>query len=1174
MSYLHTSLTRLRRALLACSPGSAIERHPPRIALVNTPKVCRAIIFSGALLSTLFSLAASASAQTPMQTYVEAMQPGTNWGNTLDAIPNRHSWGAPETTQAMIQGLVDKGYKSLRIPITWSNYMGSAPDYAIDPAWMDHVQQVVDWSLDAGLYVMINLHHDSWTWLDDMPADHDAVLDRYRKVWMQIATRFKDHSNKLLFESINEPGFEGLDDAAQAALLHEVNTAFYTLVRGTGGGNTTRPLVLPSVYTRADQPMIDSLKNTITSLNDPNLIATVHYYGWYPFSVNLGGYTTFDETSLYWVHTPFDAVHNTFVADGIPVIVGEFSVLSGSWIQRGEQLKYHEYVQAYGRSKGMTMMLWDTGGIYGRGIQDWANPDLGNILMQAVVGRAITAESDMLFVKAGAPVEDRIVNLQLNGNTLVSIRDNGTPLTPLTDYTLSGDTLTLKAHVLAKYATGAFGEKATLTLHANAGPAWKIFVRYFDKPLPGPLTTTTGVAIHIPVAFNGDLLATMESKYANGTNAGPTNWTSFQPFGEAFRPNYANNTIVLDDNFLRDAPPGIVNLDFHFWSGLILKYRLEIKERSSESGTEYVIYDDNLASGWHDWSSWTPHNLASTSEVHSGSQSISITPGAYGGVGLQNGGPAIDTSAYRTLTFWIHGGTTGGQSVGVIPIRAGLWGEDGGGVSIQAPTPVANTWQKVEIPLSSFLMEGRPDITGFAFQHWSGTEAPTFYIDDIHLTTAQSTAVMDIYGTPVETVTFAEWASVRGLTAANNAATADPDGDGVANQLEFKLGFNPLVPDSAGLPTGTIEAGRFVFRFTQDTTAIGVTLTVQQSTDLLSWTSVATAVESTTPTTETLIASLPMTGPRLFMRLVSNDDLPTVPVGYLNTDVGAGATTAFSVPLDDTANPTGIRAGKIESFTAATITHAAGGWTGNLANASSPWAVRLTSGSAAGKLFDIVANDETTLTLGNAALTTLGVVAGDTFELVPLDTLGTLFPPGALLGGTSPASADVVQVRSGTSWVAFYYNTSLGFWRRTSGAPTNSDNVVVRPGSGLMLTRRGGALTLNFTGRVLGATFRTPVANASTTATGLGYPMDTTLGAFGLQNLLAGWRAGTTMRSADSVGIHNGTTWVPYVFNGTGWQTTSGVNSDNLSLPAGTVLLVSRPGNASGTTDLVRTKPY
>ena len=107
-----------------------------------------------------------------MQAYVEAMQPGWNLGNTLDATPSETSWGNPLATQELIQQIAAQGFKSIRLPVTWDtgNRVGPAPDYTIDPAWLDRVQQVVDWSLDAGLHVMLNLHHDSG-WVRAMPAD-------------------------------------------------------------------------------------------------------------------------------------------------------------------------------------------------------------------------------------------------------------------------------------------------------------------------------------------------------------------------------------------------------------------------------------------------------------------------------------------------------------------------------------------------------------------------------------------------------------------------------------------------------------------------------------------------------------------------------------------------------------------------------------------------------------------------------------------------------------------------------------------------------------------------------------------------------------------------------------------------------------------------------------------
>lgn len=686
-----------------------------------------------------------------MQTYVEAMQPGTNWGNTLDATPDRHAWGAPETTQAMIQGLKAKGYKSLRLPVTWGyNYTGPAPDYAIDPAFMAHVQQVVDWALAADLYVMINMHHDSY-WLRPLPADAHA---KYQAIWTQIAARFKDYPNKLSFESINEPGFfdpngHDLPPAEMQEVLDDVNDAFYTIVRGSGGANATRPLVLPTVYTSSDHPYIDSLKTFIVGKNDPNLIATVHNYGYYPFSVNMGGVTRFDDLVKYWLEVPFNALSDTFVSSGIPVIIGEWGVLAGDNIERGESLKFHEYVAQLARKKTFATMLWDTGGVYNRTTQDWqpANRDLAEIIHQAETGgRATTSQSDLLFLTSDTANQDTVINLNLNGNRVVSVQDGATTLIPTTDYTLAGSILTIKASVLAQYATAPFGLKTTLTINANSGPAWKINVRYATSPVASGFTTMNGGEVSIPTAFNGDVLATIESRYADGSNAGPVGWSAFPFWGSDFHPDYANNAIVLSSGFLSSAPANsVINFKFYFWSGKVLSYQMQLQPAVSSGGSEFVIYDDNLGYGFYNWG-WTNYDFGSTTQVHSGSKAISITPGGYGGVVLDSWS-GMDTSAYRTLTFWMHGGTVGGQALGLGPIRGSLWGPGSTGL----PAPVANTWQKVEIPLSSLGVEGSPNITGFYFQHWSGSDGPTFYIDDIQLTTAYASWQVQITGTPTAT---------------------------------------------------------------------------------------------------------------------------------------------------------------------------------------------------------------------------------------------------------------------------------------------------------------------------------------------------------------------------------------------------------------------------------------
>lgn len=431
------------------------------------------------------------------------------------------------------------------------------------------------------------------------------------------------------------------------------------------------------------------------------------------------------------------------------------------------------------------------------------------------------------------------------------------------------------------------------------------------------------------------------------------------------------------------------------------------------------------------------------------------------------------------------------------------------------------------------------------------------------------------------TQAYSAWAAANGLVAGQDAPTQDPEADGIANLHEYFLGLRPTVSDPAGLPTGGVEAGEFVFRFNRNKLVTGVTYDVLTSSDLVTWNSAPAAVrESETTDLETFVVSLPMTSPRLFAKLevtLGTTTVATVPVGYMNVAIAGGAPgapviTPVGLPLDKTTvPPAGIRAGRIESFSSNTLTQSGGGWTVDLGSRASPWLVKITSGSAAGQTLDVVSNTATTLTLSGADLTALGLVAGtDTFELVRMETLSSLFGSAALQGGTSASVADNVQVRSGVTWQAYYFDTTLGYWRRTIGPATNSNNVLVRPQSGVQIVRRAAALTFTFTGRVPATAFRATVYNASSTVIHPGFPTDTTLGALALQTKLPAWTSG------DIVGLHNGTAWVSYLFNGSFWQTASGapVDSDSVAIPAGALITIQRPGATPGVSEFVRGLPY
>ncbi|MGQ3477359.1 cellulase family glycosylhydrolase [Paenibacillus sp. TY11] len=543
------------------------------------------------LLSTFASVAAAAesdgqapqtAAASSMQSYVEAMQPGWNLGNSLDAVgADETAWGNPRITQALIQQIAAQGYKSIRIPVTWDKHIGAAPNYTVDSAYMNRVDEVVRWALDANLYVMINVHHDSWMWVSSMEPKHDEVLARYNALWTQIAQRFKDQPNKLMFESINEPRFsEGgtTDEAKMNRMLHELNVSFHKIVRASGGKNATRPLVLPGVETSPAQARISELYNTITGLNDPNLIATVHYYGFWPFSVNIAGYTTFEKDTKNDIVQTFDNVYNTFVAKGIPVIVGEYGLLgfdkNTGVIEQGEKLKFFEFLTYYMKEKKITGMLWDNGQHFNRTTYKWSDPELFNVIKASLKGRSSNAASDLIHLKKGTPVQDAKVTLNLNGNQLNTLSVNSKQLKQGTDYTLSGDTLTLKASLLTSLTTfDKYGEHAVITAKFNKGADWNFKVVVYDTPKLSAVEGTTQ-AFTIPTNFRGSQLATMEAVYTHGGNAGPQDWTPYKEFGNTFAPAYDTNGIKLLPEFFNSVKDGEVTLKFHFWSGDVVTYKI------------------------------------------------------------------------------------------------------------------------------------------------------------------------------------------------------------------------------------------------------------------------------------------------------------------------------------------------------------------------------------------------------------------------------------------------------------------------------------------------------------------------------------------------------------------------------------------------------------------------
>ncbi|WP_245823422.1 cellulase family glycosylhydrolase [Metabacillus halosaccharovorans] len=521
--------------------------------------------------------------------YANEMQPGWNLGNTFDGfdtgkvVLDETAWGNPRVTKELITEIKDQGFNSIRIPITFDTRLGQAPEYTINPEFLSRVDQVVNWALDADLKVMINIHHDSWSWVTDgMPSDHENTVTKFNAIWTQLAEHYKHYSTDLMFESLNEPQFWGSGgDIESQKFLNELNDSFYQIVRGSEGLNDIRPLVIPTLHTNfEEQNHVDNLYNWISQTNDPYIISTVHYYSFWPFSVNLDGYSTFEETSMKHISENFDRVNNKFVKNDIPVVIGEFGLLgfdeNTGTIQQGEKLKFFEYMINYAEEKGLIHMLWDNGQHFNRSTLEWNDPQLYNMMAASWEGRSSTADTDFVFLKKGEEITDVKRVLNLNGNEFVSLKLGEKNLVAGKDFVLEGNHLTLKASLLSQLISTELGEMSVLTATFNTGADWTFTVYHYDSPV---LSDSQGTIsdFTIPLQYNGNLLKTMEATYVDdGSPAGPQNWTAFKQFGYVFAPNYEDNLLTFpygNDRFFKEInDQREVELTFHFWSGETVKY--------------------------------------------------------------------------------------------------------------------------------------------------------------------------------------------------------------------------------------------------------------------------------------------------------------------------------------------------------------------------------------------------------------------------------------------------------------------------------------------------------------------------------------------------------------------------------------------------------------------------
>ena len=343
------------------------------------------------------------------QQLVEDMTFGWNLGNTLDVCQadrdgdgkiNEHVeagekvdetlWGNPKATKELFTSLKKNGVNAVRIPVTWRDHMDSNGN--IDREWMDRVQQVVDYAYSQGMYVIINVHHDgggdpkfgAWI-IEESQKDYNTFLKKYKNIWKQIAERFKNYSDYLIFESMNEVGFDTLYNKNKADaynLINKINQDFVDIIRATGGNNAKRHLLIAGYYTDIERTC-DSLYK-MPDDKAGRCILSVHYYTPWDFCTCDRKHTWGTNSEVRQMETLIGKMKKNFVDKGIPVIIGEYAA-SGSDLS--SCIFFIEKLNKLCSDYGIVTFIWDSGSQVNRKTYKWRTPQYLEALKRATSGK-------------------------------------------------------------------------------------------------------------------------------------------------------------------------------------------------------------------------------------------------------------------------------------------------------------------------------------------------------------------------------------------------------------------------------------------------------------------------------------------------------------------------------------------------------------------------------------------------------------------------------------------------------------------------------------------------------------------------------------------------------------------------------------------------------------------
>lgn len=321
--------------------------------------------------------------------FVKDMKIGWNLGNTFDATNDYNrgddlkiesSWVGVKTTEELIEAVHQAGFNTLRLPVSWHNHVDES--FTINTPWLDRVQQVVDWAMARDMYVILNTHHDVYPQYYYPDEKNYETSEKYiTTIWAQLAERFQDYDQHLIFEGMNEPRPKGKgqewwfnqdDPYCQevAGCINKLNQAFVDTVRASGGKNADRYLMVTPYCASPEAALNTEWFKLPQDSAENKLIVSVHAYRPYDFALEMPGVDSYDPVKnagqLSEIISFMNSLYKTYVVNGIPVVLGEYGAMEKNGNLQ-DRATFYAYYVATASSRNIPCVVWDNHVFKGNG---------------------------------------------------------------------------------------------------------------------------------------------------------------------------------------------------------------------------------------------------------------------------------------------------------------------------------------------------------------------------------------------------------------------------------------------------------------------------------------------------------------------------------------------------------------------------------------------------------------------------------------------------------------------------------------------------------------------------------------------------------------------------------------------------------------------------------------